>query len=334
MNKTTLFFLLLTVFSVSIFSSCTKELDLDEPTLLLIDKKEKLQKLDELYDLAFEDPLKADGDFQLFVQNELLTETQNFLSDQDVLWRKTMTDMAVRMNKNFVLAKDTLSNAVIFDLYHAKFETDIVNKTLFSEVPKQLQDGERFQKFRDRMPEILSWFDDRIQEFQEKYQSPDPQLLDKNWFMSDLVYQLQPLKFYFIDFDFIFKQNGSVDAAKFFFFPWIAPQGSITGILGDQTEDFKSENLMMPPTYVTYNNKVFFYFHLKSSYDPLYAVDVKLLEREWIFEYDYTLEGGNLILANPRMSLLRFPQRFSMAPGNDGYDEYLPGLQQFTLKVK
>lgn len=333
--KIHLYAILLVHIAVYSFSSCTKELDLDEETRLLIDTKEKLQKLDELYDLAFEDAIKADQDFQQFVQNELLTEDQNFLANQDVLWRKTMTDMAIRMNKNFSLAKDTLSNAAIFDLYNVKFETDIINQTLFSEVPKQLQSGERFQKFRDRMPEILQWFDDKIKVFADSHKDPDQQLLGKTWFMSDLVYQLQPLKFYFIDFDFAFKQDGTLDITKFFFFPWVVAQGSITGVLGDQKEEnFNPANLESPAQYMTYGNKLFFYFHIKSTYDPLGAIDIRLLEREWIYEYTYRIEDGKLILSNPRMCLLRFPQRFSRTPGDDAYKDYLEGLKQYTLTVK
>jgi len=330
-----IYLFLFAALAVNISGSCTKELDLDEDTRLLIDTKEKLARLDELYDLAFEDAIKADGDFLHFVQNELLTEDQNFLANQDVLWRKTMTDMAIRMNKNFELAKDTLSNAAIFDLYNVKFETDIVNQTLFSEVPKQLQSGERFQKFRDRMPEILQWFDDKIKAFADSHKTPDQQLLGKTWFLSTFTYQLQPVKIYWIDFDFAFKQDGTLDITKFFFFPWVAAQGSITGLLGDQKEEnFNPADLKSPAQYMTYGNKLFFYFHIKSTYDPLGAVDIQKLEREWIYEYNYSIEDGKLVLSNPRMSLLRFPQRFSRTPGDDAYKDYLEGLKQYTLTVK
>ena len=47
--KTYVCALLLTGFTMSVFSSCTKELDLDEDTKIAIEKQEKIKHLDEIF---------------------------------------------------------------------------------------------------------------------------------------------------------------------------------------------------------------------------------------------------------------------------------------------
>ncbi|MGO1669575.1 MAG: hypothetical protein ACTHYC_01955 [Sphingobacterium sp.] len=76
MKKTNIYLLTILTFTMVILSSCKKELDLDEDILVLIDKQEKLQQLDALYDLAFEDPLKAEEDYYHYLNTELLTEDE------------------------------------------------------------------------------------------------------------------------------------------------------------------------------------------------------------------------------------------------------------------
>src|SRR5690606_35974606 len=87
----------------------------------------------------------------------------NYLDDGDVQWRDARTDLAMRMNANFARVSADMP-ATLFDLYKAKFETNILNRTLLGQSPRQLRFDDRFVKFENRVTEIDAVFDEKIDE--------------------------------------------------------------------------------------------------------------------------------------------------------------------------
>lgn len=338
MKRIHTYLFLLTTIVISTLNSCTKELDLDEDTRLLLDKKQKLEKLDELFDRSFDQAAEAESDYRKFVEYELLTETQNYLDDPDVKWRNARTDLAVRMNANFARVSSGLP-AVLFDLYKLKFQTNILNRTLLGQSPQQLRNDERFARFKKKVADIDVFFDEKIDAMKQDMKS-DEALANKNWKLENKFVMGppdNPFAFFIINFDFTMKANNGMDIEKFFFFPYIPKPNA--SFMPQQDELMYSylklppEDLLAPAEYRVYGNKIFFYFHLRNNVDP-FNDGVGKLEREWIFEYEYILNGNNLTLTKPRMMLSMFPHLLSAEPGDDIYTKYYAdGLKEFILNA-
>lgn len=331
-------YLLLLVAIVTMCNSCTKKLDLDEDTRLLLDKKQRIEKLDELFDRSFDQATEAESDYRRFVEYELLTETQNYLDDPDVKWRNARTDLAIRMNANFERVSETLPTA-LFDLYKLKFRTNILNRTLFGQSPQQLRNDDRFTRFKNRVADIDAFFDEKINVSKQDRQVNEA-LINKNWKLENKFVMGtpdNPYAFFIINFDFMLKANSGMEIEKFFFFPYIPkPNASFFPQQDELTYSylkFIPEDLLAPAEYGVYGNKIFFYFHLRNNQDP-FNDGVGKLEREWIFEYEYTLDGNSLTLTKPRMMLSMFPHLLSAEPGDDIYAKYYAdGLKEFVLNA-
>lgn len=338
MKKIKITTLLLAAFAVGTLGSCTRELDMDEDTLLLLDKKQKLEQLDELFDLSFEDPLEAENSYRHFVQYELLTETANYLGDGDVQWRNARTDLAVRMNANFARVSAAMPTT-LFDLYKTKFETNILNRTLLGQSPRQLRFDERFVKFENRVTEIDAIFDEKIDDAKQSL-TVNESITNKNWLLKNKIVggtAENPHATFIVNFDFVLKGDNGMDIQKFFFFPYIPkPNGSFYTQQDENsysTQQFGTADLLDPTEYRVYGNKIFFYFHLRSTIDPNQE-GVGKVEREWVFEYEYAVRSNSLILSKPRMILSMYPHLLKAEPGDDSYTRYYAdGLKEFTLTL-
>ncbi|MBD1431370.1 hypothetical protein H8B06_00910 [Sphingobacterium sp. DN00404] len=338
MKKTTIYLLLLTAFAVNTFTSCKDTLDLDETTLLLLDKQERLDKLDELFDLSFEQPLEAESNYRQFVQYELLTETQNFLDDSDVQWRNARTDLVVRMNANFARASADMPTT-LFDLYKAKFETNVLNRTLLGQSPQQLRFDERFELFKARVTEIDAFFDEKIATLKQTL-TVNESIINKNWLLRNKTVggtTENPWTTFIVNFDFTLQADNGMDIQKFFFFPYIpVPNGSFYTQQDENqysTQGFATADLLSPAEYRVYGNKIFFYFHLRNTLDPNQE-GVGKVEREWVFEYEYAVRSNSLTLSKPRMILSIYPHLLKAEPGDDIYTRfYADGIKEFTLNL-
>ena len=133
--------------------------------MLFLEKQEKINKLDQLFDLSFKNALQAESDYRDFVKYELLTETQNYLDDSDVSWRNSRTNLAIRVNANFARVSASSLPRMFNLCARLKFETNVLNRTLIGQSPQQLRYDERFAKFRERVEEIETFFDERANTF-------------------------------------------------------------------------------------------------------------------------------------------------------------------------
>ena len=331
MNKLIPIPLLLILFTASIFTSCKDTLDLDDETIIKIEKQEKLKQLDELYDLCFTDPFTAEEKYNHFVKNELITAEQNFLVDLEISNRNSMTSLAIRLNTNTLKVQDDLPTNSLFELYKTMFENKMLNQSLLGEIPQQLKKGERLERFRSKINEANNFLLGKINDFKKNSQS-DNSLMNKNWQKQDLIIDFVSFRFYNIDFNFTLKSDKSIDISSFYFLPHIPKNGSLLGPM-DEVGFFKEEiepNIISPYEYTVYGNKICFYFHFKNNYDHLQKSGK--LEREWCYEYEYKVEGNQLTLSNPRVLFFMMP-----VMRETGYDDpifqerYPDGLKQFVL---
>lgn len=326
-------FLILTIAGLH---ACTKKLDLDDDMGLRLHKQEKMERLDQLFDLSFEKPFDAEEAYRKFILQDLLTENQNYLEDSDIKWRNSRTDLAIRMNVHFARIATDLPTT-LFELYKAKFETNVLNRTLLAQSPQQLKSEARFSVFKERLETINTFFDGKTAALQASL-SIDTQLPNKDWLLQNKIVggtADNPYGLYIVNFDFKLQADGGMDIKKFFFFPYIPkPNGSFYTQQDEQqysTGAFAKEDLLSPARYSTYGNKIFFHFHLRNNIDPL-AEGVGKPEREWIFEYEYKLINNQLLLSKPRMMLSMYPHLLKAEPGEDIYHKYYSDrLKEFTL---
>ena len=233
---------------------------------------------------------------------------------------------AVRMNANFAGISASLP-ATLFDLYKLKFQTNILNRTLLGQSPQQLRNDERFARFKKKVTDIDAFFDEKINALKQDMKVSEA-LTNKNWKLENKFVMGppdNPYSFFIVNFDFTMKAGNGMDIEKFFFFPYVPKPNA--SFFSQQDElmysylKFESEDLLAPAEYRIYGNKIFFYFHLRNNQDP-FNDGVGKLEREWIFEYEYALDGNSLTLTKPRMMLSMFPHLLSAEPGDDIYAKY------------
>lgn len=318
--KTSLYIMLVAGILVAGFSSCTKELDLDEETRIALEKQEKMKKLDELFDLAFTDPATAENDYYRFYTNELITETQNFVVDNDVRMHNTFTDLAIRLNTNFEKIKALPESSSLFDIYKVKYDNWILNRSLIGEIPQQVRRGEKLEKFETKVNEVSAYFDAQIESFKTK-KPVDQNILNKQWTASKFIVKPDFSAFFLMNYDFKFLADGGLDINNFYLFPLYDVKSVEAGgyITFEESTNFKDDlqNIQLSPaSYVVYNNKIFFHFHFKASPN---AADGKL-NREWCYEFDYTAEGNTLTLSNPRVMYLMNPLFYQAGYGYKHYE--------------
>lgn len=294
---------------VGIFNpSCTKELDLDDETLLKVDKQGKLEKLNQLFDLAFEDPQKAEIDFESFLQTELITETQNFLSDLDVNNQYTLTKLAIQLNVDHAKKMRSIDQTSLFNIYQNMYEVDLSNRTLWGSIPEQLKQGEQLKKFEAKMEEIKTSYKQVIAEFKEKSQV-DVAITEINWWGGIFAYKPDFSKFYSGSFSFKLNKDNSLNYESFFFIPAIPKIGALAG--AQEEKDFDPKLLLSPLEYEVYGDRIFFHFHIKNNYD--YESQSGKLERVWNYEYKYEIKDGTLVLSEPRILNYMFPVLISIS---------------------
>lgn len=318
---------------VGLLSSCNQELDLDDETQLLLEKQETLKKLDALYDLAFEDPVKAENDFNLFVNNELITETMNLLINSEINNSYSFTKLAIQLNRDHQEIVKQYSTTSLFKAYKMMFETDLSVRTLLGSIPEQLKQGAKLEKFKAKIAEIKAFHQDKIDSFQNNT-TIDESIINKTWNYMGTAYKNDFSIIHPITFNFLLKQDKSWDFESFFFMPAIPRTGALATPQDEQ--NFDKETLISPKTYYVYNNHIYFYFHIRNNYN--YESQTGKPERHWCYEYKYEVKDGTLQLSEPRILYYMFPTiinaEFDTPIYKENYlDQYTGFENGYTLSV-
>lgn len=325
--------LIFSVFALTVFASCSKELDLDEETQIAIEKQEILKKLDLLFDLAFEEPSKAKEDYNTFFSEELLRDGQNFVVDNDVRMRATFTDLAIRLNVHFDEIKLQKLPDSLFDIYYSKFESILFNRSLLGEIPQQIRKGDKLVTFEAKVGEVSDFFDGKIKEIESNAQQ-NQNLLGKQWKTTKWAIKPDYSAFYIINYDFKFLADGGLDINGFFLYPLLNIRMGNQPMNAEESSNFPEDiagTQLSPAKFMLYNNKILFYFHLEANPN---AADIKF-NREWIYEFDYKLEGNSLTFSNPRAMRFMHPFLYIGGYGTDTYEElYFEDLRSVTLTAE
>ncbi|MEA4917398.1 hypothetical protein [Proteiniphilum sp.] len=329
-----IYLLLFTALAVTIFSSCTKELDLDEETLLLLEKQEKLERLDELFYLAFKEPVRAETEYNQFVRDELITETQNFLLNNEVNNSYTFTKLAIQLNLDHHKIAGGYNQTTLFEIYKTMYEVDLSNRTLWGSIPEQVKSGEQLELFEKKMKEIKAFHQDQIALFMAQNKT-DESLTNKTWVGMGFAYKPDFSAFYSINFNFVLHDDKSWDYEDFFFMPAIPKTGALAG--AQEEKDLDKDDLLSPLKYAVYDDRIFFHFHIRNNYN--YEDQSGKLERVWNYEYKYELREGQLLLTEPRILNYMFPVLHSIDHDGEDYKKnYLEAFigfdQGFTLSIQ
>lgn len=331
MKQIKYFYITLILLMLGVNFSCTKALDLDEETLLELEKQEILEELDKLYDLSFTDIAKAEEDYNTYLKDVLLSEDENFLADNSILLRRNFTDLAIRLNQNITEAQSTISGTDLYQIYSQKFQADLVNLTLLGEIPQLLKTGEKLDAFEDKIAASNQFFDDKIEELKSS-STVDEAIVDKNWNFADMVFQMVETDFYIhtISFDFTLKSDKSMEVNSFFYMPYIPNNGSYSTAV---EKEYDGDLVLNPLTYDIYDNKLFFHFHLKNNRDLIYQTGFR--ERHWYFEYEYEVVEDQLVLSKPKMGFYMYPELKLLTHDDSGFQEIYPQtMQAFKLSIK
>lgn len=318
---------------VGLLSSCSTELDLDEDTKIAIEKQEILKKLDALYDLSFETPMKAEEDYNTFFAEELLRDGQNFIVDNDVRMRATFTDLAIRLNVHFDEIKSQKFSDSLFDIYNLKFESIMFNRSLLGEIPQQIRKGDKLATFEAKVDEIAAFFDEKIKEIESSAQ-PDQSLQGKQWKVTKFAIKPDYSAFYIMNYDFKFLANGSLDINEFFLYPVLNIRMGNQPVKAEESSNFANDiagTQLSPAKYMIHNNKLLFYFHLEGNPN---SAELKF-DREWVYEFDYKVENNSLTISKPRAMRFMHPFFYLGGYGTETYEElYFEDLRSVTFTAE
>lgn len=334
MNK--LIFTSLMVFVVFTFSSCTKEQELDEETTLLLEKENKLEMLDKIFYLSFEDADKASEELNSFVQEKLITKDKNYLTDNDVLERKKMTSLMIAVNQNFnIVSKKSFSSNSLFAVYESKVLNEIFNKGQYSGIPPQLKETELGKRFLERINKINSLYQNVIQKIVSRAQN-DKNIIGKRWTANiDIPESVKFNWKYFLKikdnlvYDFILEDDNTINAKDFFLTP--VPKGDTYMYAGN----FKDLEIAKTSYYI-YDNKLFMIFPIKNNYDPVTRKGS--IQQNWFYEFDYEIKNNNLIIRNPKILGYKQVSVYSVTPKDEIYNlpsKIFPNeMKEITLSKK
>ncbi len=314
-------------------SSCTKELDIDNETQLLIDKKEKLDQLDAFYQQAFEAPGATATNFDAFVKQELITATQNFLADNEINNHYTLVLLALQLNTSHEKIAKDYNKPSLYERYKILYETDLHNRTLLGSIPEQLKKGDRLKLFQEKMDAIAAFHEEKITDF-EKGATADETIAGKNWTGGGFAYKPDFSAFYSIQFNFTLHKDKSWDYESFFFMPAIPKVGALAGTRDEKELD--KADIISPLQYYVYGDRIFFRFHIRNTYN--YETEKGKLERTWCYEYKYAVTDGQLQLTEPKILHYMYPVLDDIAYGDPlfttNYLEDFDGFEDgFTLSV-
>ena len=134
-------------------TGCTTS-ELDENERALVAKQQLADKFDQLFNLAFESPDKAEEQFNQLVFSDLVTDDHNLLADDDVRAFQTLVQIAVRLNRDVRDVPSKMSQNTLFDMYIARNQLLISSGSTLYELPYRLRSGERYQRLKELVAQV------------------------------------------------------------------------------------------------------------------------------------------------------------------------------------
>ena len=321
-------------------TGCTTS-ELDENERALVAKQQLANKFDQLFNLAFESPDKAEEQFNKFVLSDLVTDDHNLLADDDVRAFQTLVQIAVRINRDLRDVPTKMNKETIFDRYVARNLLLISSEGALYELPYRLRSGERYQRLKDLVAQVDKDTQKYIDQLSSKTQAPPKDITGTQWtwtFDIDSIREdvadlnegvYKSMKEF--TFDFMFNNDNTITAKRFFLLPAMDQYSLRFNGDGDWREANMSET---PMRYTTYgNNKLFIRVPMKNTAvsSDRYG-DVK---REWYYEFTYQRSGDKLILSQPRIGLFVQIKQFLTSYADKTFDTSYPEpFKQITLTPK
>ncbi|MVZ62957.1 hypothetical protein [Sphingobacterium humi] len=331
MRKINSYLLILSTLSILNIVGCSTKLQLDDDVRIQLAKQEKIKKLNELFELAFVDAPQAAQAYDQYVKEALFTPNQNFMVDNDIRMHATFTDLAIRLQQNFERVKSTVSSTSLFDIYKEKYENNLFNRSLLGEIPQQLRKGEKLLKFESRAASFAAFFDDKVASFRKAH-SPVSEALGKEWAAEQVVYTPDFSYAAVVKYDFQFEAQGQLAINEFFPIPVFTMKG-LSKV--EEPTEFKEKLkalLREPVSYTFYGDKLLCWMSLAQDPTP----GVNKFNREYCYEFTYSLKEGSLVLSNPHIMLYMHPLLYITGYGEPDYElNYFESLREpFYLMAK
>lgn len=318
---------------------CTTS-ELDESERALVAKQQLADKFDQLFNLAFESPDKAEEQFNKFVLSDLVTDDHNLLADDDVRAFQTLVQIAVRLNRDARDVPSKMSQNTLFDMYIARNQLLISSGSTLYELPYRLRSGERYQRLKGLVEQIDKETQKYVDQLSSKTQAPPKDITGTQWTWT---FDIDSIRENVADlnegvyksmkefaFDFTLNADNTVKAQRFFLLPAVEEYSKRFDGDGDWREANMSET---PMRYATYGNKIFFRVPMKNTanFSGGYG-DVK---REWYYEFTYQRNGKNLVLSQPRIGLFVQIKQFLTSYADKTFEASYPEpFKQITLTPK
>ena len=317
-------------------SGCTKT-ELNETERGLVAKQELADRFDKLFYEGFENPDETEKKLREFELNDLVSNDKNLLTDQDIRVDKSMIEMTIRLRRIQNTLETELNKGTIFDGFIQKNRVLLNCKSVLQELPYRARKGKKYEYLETKVADIERLINETLTK-KERSLGPIPnELLGKQWkwkidfdpyqFNSADLYSDIFKKLKDFSFDFHFNNDNTITAKRFFLAPVIIEGSASFDAAGDWTPALMGDKKI---ECYAYNHKLFFYVPMIDNAD--FNTGRGNVAHAWYYEYDYKVEGNELILTMNRVGLYTMVNQFITTKNDDEMEySYAAAFKSFTL---
>ena len=319
--------------------SCTK-VELDEKERALVAKQELANNFDKLFDEAFEKPDETEQKLKTFVFSDLVSDGKNLLTDQDIRVNETLIKMAIRLKRNQNTLEQELNKGSLYDGYVRKNHIIINCKSVLYELPYRARQGAKYERLQAKVAEIEGMVGTILKKRESALGAIPTELLNKQWkWTFDLAGHEDELPDLYtgdykglkdLSFDFHFNKNNTITAKRFFLAPIIVDYSLIFDSAGDWKQELMTEESI---SCFVYNNKIFFRVPMKDNANTFTGRGN--VAHEWYYEYTYSVNGNELTLSEPRITLYVMVNLRTSDYNSEMFENnYYADFKSFTLTAQ
>ena len=319
--------------------SCIKS-ELDEKEGALLAKQELANNFDKLFEEAFEKPDETEQELRTFIFSGLVSDGKNLLTDQDIRVNETLIKMAIRLKRNQNTLEQELNKGSLYDGYVRKNNIIINCKSVLYELPYRVRKGAKYERLQAKVAEIEGMVGTILKKRESALGTIPTELSNKQWkWTFDLAGHEDELSDLYtgdykglkdLSFDFHFNKNNTITAKRFFLAPVIVDYSLNFDSAGDWKQELMAENSI---SCFVYNNKIFFRVPMKDNANTFTGRGN--VAHEWYYEYTYSVNGNELTLSKPRITLyVMVNQRTSDYKSEMFENNYYADFKSFTLTAQ
>ena len=248
--------------------------------------------------------------------------------------------MAIRLKRNQNTLEQELNKGSLYDGYVRKNHIIINCKSVLHELPYRARQGAKYERLQAKVAEIEGMVGTILKKRESALGTIPTELLNKQWkWTFDLAGHEDEFPDLYtgdykglkdLSFDFHFNKNNTITAKRFFLAPVIVDYSIDFDSAGDWKQELMTEESI---SCFVYNNKIFFRVPMKDNANTFTGRGN--VAHEWYYEYTYSVNGNELTLSEPRITLYVMVNLRTSDYNSEMFENnYYADFKSFTLTAQ